>query len=270
MKDDQAQRPLRFSSRTDVGRARPHNEDSIGDPGLFELLANPKRVAERGFLFAIADGMGGHARGEVASRLAVEALFTSYYTSPGSADPSEMLRHAFAAANAAVFRAGHLVDPELAGPDSSNPDVQLARMGTTLVAAAVLRHTVFIGNVGDSRAYVLDGGRLEQISADHSLVAEEVRQGLIRPEEARSVPLRNVITRALGARETVEADFYWRSWPPEGRLLLCSDGLHGLVGDDVIESALKELAPEECARHLIEAANEAGGPDNVSVIVVAA
>lgn len=261
---------LRFSSVTDVGRLRPHNEDFIGDPNAFSLLADERRLGERGWLFAVADGMGGHARGEVASRLAIEALFTSFYATPGPADPTERLKRAFSSANLAVFRAGHLAAPELAGPDASNPDATLARMGTTLVAVVVLRHTVFFGNVGDSRAYMFEGEKLEQISQDHSLVAEEVRQGLIKAEDARSVPMRNVITRALGARENVEPDFFWRTWPRGGRLLLCSDGLHGPVEDKVIEATLKTLGPPECARRLVDAANEAGGPDNISVVVVSA
>lgn len=262
--------PLRFWSVTDVGRVRPHNEDFIGDPKSFSMFADEKRLAERGWLFAVADGMGGHARGEVASRLAIEALFTSFYTSPVPGDCQERLKRAFSAANLAVFRAGHLAAPELAGPDASNPDATLARMGTTLVAVAVLQHTVFFGNVGDSRAYMMEGDRLEQISQDHSLVAEEVRQGLIKAEDARSVPMRNVITKALGARENVEPDFFWRTWPRGGRLLLCSDGLHGPVEDQAIEATLKTLGPAEGARRLVDAANEAGGPDNISVVVVSA
>lgn len=262
---------LIFSSATDVGRVRDSNEDAIGDPKLLEpLVGGTRRLDERGWLFAVADGMGGHAGGEVASRIAIETLFTAFYAGrPGSRDPMERLKRAFATANSAVYRAGHLALPD--GPDSGSPelDIVLPRMGTTLVAAVVLRHTVFIGNVGDSRAYVLEGNRLLQVTEDHSLVAEEVRQGFVGAEEARNLPLRNVITRALGARESVSSDFFWRTWPRGGRLLLCSDGLHGPLKDPVIESVLREHPPAEAARRLVDAANQAGGPDNVSVIVVA-
>ena len=261
---------LIFTSATDIGRTRDHNEDFIGDPRLFEArVGGAGKLDERGWLFAVADGLGGHARGEIASRLAVETLFTSYYAGRQDLrDPKERLKQAFAAANSAVYQAGHLMLADGSGSDLSPQDAPLSRMGTTLVAAVVLQHTIFVGNVGDSRAYVLEGNRLSQISEDHSLIAEEVRQGLIGAEEARNLPLRNVITRALGARESLNADFFWRTWPGKGRLLLCSDGLHGPVKDPVIESTLKEYQPAEAARRLIEAANAAGGPDNISVVVV--
>jgi len=269
MRHEPSRDGLCFSSATDIGRLRDRNEDFIGDPKSFELLVGgPRELEERGWLFAVADGMGGHARGEVASRLAVETLFAAFYGGPpGSGDPMERLKRAFSTANSAVYRAGHLVTPD--DSDSSSPDVPLSRMGTTLVAAVVMRHTVFIGNVGDSRAYLLEGNRMLQVSEDHSIVAEEVRLGLVGAEEARNLPLRNVITRALGARESVEPDVFWRTWPQEGRLLLCSDGLHGPLKDHIIESTLKKQAPEEAVRRLIDAANEAGGPDNISAIVVA-
>lgn len=266
MSADELQEGPAFFSLTDVGRVRPHNEDTVGDPvSLAPLVGHKSKLKDRGWLFAVADGMGGHARGEVASRLAVEVLFSSYYGNPR--EPMDALKRAVVAANAAVYRAGLLSAPEWAG-DASVLDAPLARMGTTLVAAVVLKHTVFLANVGDSRAYLVERGQLKQVTEDHSLVAEEVRRGHLVPEQIKGIPLRNVITKALGAREEVAADFFWRPWPRGGTLLLCSDGLHGAVDDSAIAANLKGTPPQESVRRLVDAANNAGGPDNVSVIVV--
>ncbi len=250
---------LALASLTDVGRVRTNNEDAIGDPLLLApLVGPPARLESRGVLLAVADGMGGHVAGEVASRLAVEALFGSYYAADGS--PPEDLGRAVRAANDAVLHGGPETERDAPGRHSA------ARMGTTLVAAAIVGGEVHVANVGDSRAYRLHGGELAQITRDHSLVAEEVRAGILSEAAARTFPYRNVLTQAIGAPEIL-VDLFTLPWLPGDRLLLCSDGLHGVVPDDLVREALAGLPPEDAARALVRVANARGGPDNVSVVI---
>ena len=244
---------------------RPGNEDFAGDPDTLAALAGPKAsLATRGALFAVADGMGGHARGEVASKLAVEVLFTTFYTGPG--ESAEKFRRAMTTANTAVRRAGILAAPEKAGPDPGA--AALPAMGTTLVAALVLGQWVLFGNVGDSRAYLLQGGRLEQISRDHTYFADEIRRGLVTEEVAARLPFHHLVTRSLGSRDDVDVDLFWRPWLPGSTLLLATDGLHGVVDELGIATILASRSPEDAVRALIDTANEAGAPDNVTALVV--
>lgn len=249
---------LVFASRSHLGRVRENNEDAVGDPHLLaRFVGDRHRLLTRGFLFAVADGMGGHDLGEVASRLAIDTLFRVYYAS--RLEVPEALRNAVVTANAAVFQ-----------PRPRAGRSAAFRMGTTLVAAVVYDGELLIANVGDSRGYSLRGGEFEQVTHDHSFVAEEVRRGMLTDEDARVFPYRNVITRAVGVQETVEVDLFRRPWTSSDRLLLCSDGLHGAVRDHTIRDLMACGAPEEAVQKLIEAANAAGGPDNVSVVVAAA
>lgn len=251
---------LTFASLTDVGKVRGHNEDFVGDPASMPAFTGDlRRLSRMGSLFAVADGMGGHAGGEVASRVAVEALFSSYYSS--EEDPRRALDRAMAAANDAVRGAGQ---------GRVEPDSPRTRMGTTLVAAVIVGPRLLVGNVGDSRAYLLADGSLLQITQDHSFVTEQVRLGLITVQEARRAPLRNVLTRALGTKEGFAPDVFEVPWAAERTLLLCTDGLHGVVEDRMIEAVLAEDPPERAAPRLIDAANAGGGPDNISAIVVRA
>lgn len=256
---------LHWASLSDRGRVRPGNEDFAGDPSSLAALAGPEAgLTQRGALFAVADGMGGHARGEVASRLAVEVLFTTFYSAPG--EPSERFRRAMITANTAVRRAGILAAPEKAGP---HPDAApLPPMGTTLVAAVVLGPWVLFGNVGDSRAYLLLNGTLEQVSHDHTYFADEIRRGLVTQEVAAVLPFRHLITRSMGAHDEVEVDLFWRPWPAGSTLLLATDGLHGVVDELSIATILASQAPDGAVRQLVGAANEAGAPDNVTALVV--
>jgi len=230
---------VRWGATTDVGRTRRVNEDSV--------LAT-------GVVFAVADGMGGHAAGEVASSLAVDTVRTSLAASP---PPLEAAVAAVAAANRAVF--GRAVDePHLRG------------MGTTLCGLVLADDgRVVIVNVGDSRAYVLRGGALVQISRDHSYVEELVAAGALTRAEARTHPHRNIVTRALGIEPEVHVDA-WQVEPLVGdRFLLCSDGLYGEVDDDVIAQVLAGLDDQQAvADKLVVLANDAGGRDNISVVIV--
>lgn len=263
--DSAGQERLHWACLSDRGRVRTSNEDFAGDPNTLAALAGPEAsLAARGALFAVADGMGGHARGEVASRLAIEVLFTTFYTAPG--EPAERFRRAMITANTAVRRAGILAAPEKAG---GNADAApLPPMGTTLVAALVLETWVLFGNVGDSRAYLLQNGSLEQVSRDHTCFAEEIRCGLVTKEEAAVLPFRHLITRSMGSRDEVEVDLFWRPWPAGSTLLLATDGLHGVVDELNMATILASQPPAVAVRHLVDAANEAGGPDNVTALVV--
>lgn len=256
---------LQWASVSDVGKVRQGNEDFVGDPArLAPLVGSAARLEKRGSLFAVADGMGGHARGEIASKLAIEVLYSTFYNAPG--DPVEGFRKAILTANTAVRRAGVLAKPETIGDGEGART--LPRMGTTLVAALVLGRWVLVGNIGDSRAYLMQDGRLEQVSRDHTYLAEEVRRGLVPPEAAEAAAFKHLITRSLGTRDAVDVDLFWRPWPAGAKLLLASDGLHGVVEELEMETILATRPPEDAVAALVKAAHDAGAPDNVSVVVV--
>lgn len=232
---------FRAGSATDVGRVRSNNQDSL--------------LVREGELFAVADGMGGHQGGEVASALALETLGRAHD------DPStSTLVQAVRSANQAVF--------EKAG---TSPD--LKGMGTTLTALADVDTTegkrLGIVNVGDSRLYRARGDHLEQLTEDHSLVASLVRQGRITAEEAESHPQRNILTRALGIDEAVAVDS-WEVEPiPGDRFLICSDGLFNEVDEGRMIATLRRFDdPADAARELVRLANEGGGRDNITAVVV--
>jgi serine/threonine protein phosphatase PrpC len=222
---------------TDPGLTRTSNEDA--------LLIEPP-------LYAVADGMGGHRAGEVASREALTALLAN---APREADAKALAR-AVRAANRAV----------IASADKSRTRTG---MGTTLTAAMVDGTHVLVAQVGDSRAYLLHEGVLTKITDDHSMVADLVRQGAITEEDARFHPQRSVITRALGSDPDMAADVFEVDAAPGDRLLLATDGLTGMLPDDFIAELLgQQRSPEEAAAKLVEAANRAGGYDNITVVVV--
>lgn len=228
-----------FAARSDVGRVRAGNED--------RYLARPP-------LFAVADGMGGHKGGEVASALAIDLLERASLESGGS-EPG-VLVDALERSNRAI-RAHARRHRALAG------------MGTTCTVAVVTDGVVHVGHVGDSRAYRFRTGDLEQLTEDHSLVATMVRDGVLDPDEARSDVRRNVITRALGAEDHVRVDVVAADLASGDRIVLCSDGLSGQVPDDAIAAALAaEPDPGRAVDRLIDLANRAGGDDNVTVIVI--
>lgn len=229
---------LRWGEATDVGRVRTNNEDAVF-------------TSDR--LFAVADGMGGHQGGEVASDTALRTLDQAFVESTTDG----LLDAAHHANDAVLERAAG--DPDLRG------------MGTTLVAIAPMEGSEAIAwiNVGDSRLYLLRDGELTQISEDHSLVQEAVRAGDLSPEEAQTHPQRNIVTRALGIDPDVEIDGDRVDAFAGDRYLLCSDGLYEFVDDDKIASTLRRLDdPTEAARELVRLANEGGGRDNITVVVV--
>lgn len=225
-----------FGSRTDIGCLRDHNEDSL-------IVAPP--------LFAVADGMGGHAAGEVASEIAVNVLAERAPAHPDS----ETLGQAVEEANRAIIRAAH----EGRGREG---------MGTTMTAAMLEGERLIIAQVGDSRAYLLHQGKIQQLTRDHSLMADMIEAGQLTPEEARSHPNRSVITRALGSDPHTQPDLYEINVETGDRLLVCSDGLSGMLRDQDIEATLARVHdPQRCASQLVNEAIAAGGHDNITVIV---
>lgn len=225
-----------FGSRTDIGCVREQNEDS--------LIVNPP-------LYVVADGMGGHAAGEIASEIAVRTINE---LAPDHAD-TEALSKAVAQANR------NIINAPLTGKGREG-------MGTTCTAAILDGTHLAIAQVGDSRAYLLHNGRLSQITRDHSLVANMVEAGQLTPDEARIHPNRSVITRALGNDPTTTPDLYEINVEEGDRLLLCTDGLSTMLEDDEIQAVMNRLPdPQQCANTLVTGALVAGGLDNVTVVI---
>jgi protein phosphatase len=221
---------------TDTGRHRTINEDTI-------LLDDAHH------LYAVADGMGGHQAGEVASATAIEAL-RAVFRGPDSL--ADAVRHA----NEAVI-------------DKATGDAEMHGMGTTLTAVALADSRATLGHVGDSRAYLLRDGDMTQLTEDHSFVGELVREGQLTPEEAEMHPQRSMITRALGIDRGIDVDVYQVDLRAGDRLLLCSDGLTGMVREpDIVGVLRRERSPRKAADKLIDLANDAGGDDNITVIIV--
>ena len=263
------------AGQSDAGRQREKNED------WFYLRVVQSLQEEPSGLFVVADGMGGHLAGEVASQLTVETLESEFSRSPRATrkldakarqaweqgrDVATLLADApvYAAIRGAVQRANQVVhDYAQHYPDRARD------AGSTVTMAVVKGWTAYIANVGDSRTYLLRDGRLQQISTDHSLVAGLVAAGRIQPEEIYTHPQRNVIYRSLGSDLQVEADITRQPLEPGDRLLLCSDGLWEMVRDPQI-TTLMEGAPDvwEACDRLIQMANEHGGHDNITAIVV--
>jgi len=241
-----------FAQRTDIGLKRELNEDSA----LSFQPEDQQVVESKGILFVVADGMGGHARGEVASQLAVNTIRDVYY-SQESDDPEAALRVALEQASARIYAENMAMSPK------PEPDQMMA---TTCVAAVLRGDTVYVANVGDSRAYIMRDGQAHQISLDHSLVAKQVREGLITKEQAKDHPDRNKIYRCLGY-ETVEVDTFSEKVQPGDLLLLCTDGLSELVPEEEVASIVQQHEPQESVQRLIERANELGGKDNITAVV---
>ena len=226
---------IEVGAATDIGRVREVNEDSY-------LVEAP--------LFAIADGMGGHRGGDVASSLALETVEARFLDGDGTL--ADQVREA----NRAVH-------------DRSRADRAVSGMGTTLTAVIVEDATARLAHVGDSRAYLLRAGDLRQITSDHTLVARMVKAGEISAEEAAVHPHRNVITRSLGTEPSVAVDEDSLALLDDDRVLLCSDGLTSMVQEDQIQAILEaEPDPQRAADRLVRAANRAGGVDNITVLVL--
>jgi protein phosphatase len=234
---------LRWAARSDVGKARDRNEDSYfgGE-----------------HVFAVADGLGGHNAGDVASRLAIEPIRNLDRRIGGVPDDrvADTLADAVLEANRAVYM-------------RAQADAKVRGMGTTLTAVAVADGAAHLAHVGDSRCYLLRGGAISQLSSDHTLVARMVQEGKLTPEQAETHPQRSILTRALGAEPEIDVDSLEVSLVPGDRLLLCSDGLSSVIGEERIQAILEGSSDlDQACTRLIEEANAHGGPDNITVILV--
>lgn len=242
---------IEFASLSDRGRVRLNNEDSYGQ----FVPETAAEFEERGAVFVVADGMGGHRGGEIASRIAVRTIL-AFYTADASGDRSQALARAFHEANQTIIQ-------------EAVADSTLFGMGTTCTALALQAGRAYLAHVGDSRCYMLRQGNIRQVTSDHSIVGEMVRSGIISDEDARTHPKRNVITRSLGAQPDVATE------TPESielqagdTFLLCSDGLTAYLSDIDLSEVLSTLMPEEACKKLIKMANEQGGRDNITAQVV--
>jgi serine/threonine protein phosphatase PrpC len=247
---------VRFAGDTNIGRKREHNEDSIALPESGERLA------------IVCDGMGGHASGEVASRLAVE-LIVDHFTETGKQQiltwPYKVDRDLRKDINRMVTGV-MLANLEIW--ERSQRESRFKGMGTTCVALYFLDDHLIIGHVGDSRCYRVRGTELTQMTEDHSLINDYIRMKRVTPEEAENWPHKNVIVRALGMKESVQVDIFTEVPRPGDTYMLCSDGLTGMIKDDTIQHILMtEKDLDRAVIRLIEAANEEGGVDNISVVL---
>lgn len=243
MREEAMESKVEIGSQTDPGLIRSKNEDAI------RVLPPPEGAHHKGYLLLVADGLGGHFGGEIASNFVVDEVGKEYFSDPSRPVRTCLLR-AVEKANAELYQR------------AANTG-----MATTLVGAVIRGRELHVVNVGDSRAYLLRGRKLRQITQDHSLVSEQVRRKLLSPEEAKRMGYRHVITRALGTEPTVEVDYFRCKLRPGDVVLLCSDGLTDVVDDKQIYDVVVANPPQEAAHKLIDLANERGGPDNISVIV---
>jgi PPM family protein phosphatase len=251
---DTAEIAVALGSLTHVGMVRSANQDAYG-----AILA-PNTPPGIDALLAVADGMGGHQAGEVASAMAIQGLVR--HLSPPDAQSvtplpqekqADSLGSILQQVNGEIFQAAK--QPQTQG------------MGTTFTVALIAGLSLSVAHVGDSRMYLLRNGQLKQLSSDHSWVAEEVARGALSPEEAQAHPRRNILTRAMGTTPNVKVDTFEAKLELGDTLLLCSDGLHSLVNDQEIAQILSQKSPQEASQALVDRANSLGGVDNVTVIV---
>jgi protein phosphatase len=244
---------LEFAGLSDVGKVREHNEDYVG----YAAPVSAEEIRTRGWLFALADGVGGHDRGEVASSTAVETLLTSFRDIRGSESAGGLLQRLIEAANLKVYETGREASP---GGSS---------MCTTIVTCMLRYDRATIAHVGDSRCYLIRRGHAQTLTNDHSLVGEQLRMGLISEEEAKTSERRHVLSRSLGANMFVKVEMNEHQVLPGDLLLLSSDGLHGAVTPSEI-AAITSRFPDlkDAVSHLVSLAREKDGSDNISVQLI--
>lgn len=236
---------MKTYSMTDIGKKRSANQDFV--------YASDQPVGNLSNLLIVADGMGGHNAGDLASRYTVESI-VEYIEKSEEKRPIALMSGAINYANEQVI-------------EKARSDKELEGMGTTVVAATIQDEYLYVANVGDSRLYLIDE-EIEQITRDHSLVEEMIRVGELQRKDAKSHPDRNVITRAIGVRVPVRVDFFDVKLEKSDRILLCSDGLTNMIEDEEILRIIKKCASlKEAAGRLITEANKNGGKDNISVVL---
>lgn len=249
---------IKFGYKTDVGQLRDNNEDAAL---VFYASARNDNNRPAFGVFVVADGMGGHSSGEVASTIVTETLL------------NDAIRHIYhpifsASDDATQVPAAEIIEDAI---HSANSEIRrkLSKSGTTVTALVVLGNMAHIAHVGDSRAYMIREGEISQITEDHTVVQRLVKEGQMTQEEAAASSKGNQIYRAVGMFETVEADTMVRRFRPESRILLCSDGLYGEVSEeDMLRVVEVSPSPQDACDELVRLANENGAPDNVTVILV--
>ena len=242
---------LRFAGGTNRGRCREHNEDAYS-------MCHSARGG-----FVVADGMGGHAGGAVASQLAVESIDDSFSVILADISGDTEPHYIQTSILNAMGKANTIIRHKAAN------DSTLNGMGCTLLTAIVHASYVTIGHVGDCRAYQWRTGTIKQLTTDHTVIANMVAQGIVTPDQARHSPYHHVLNRAIGITKELSADVQTVNIQPEDRLLLCSDGLWNMLNDDQLSTILSTIkVSESCAAHLINEANRMGGKDNITVIVI--
>lgn len=241
---------ITFANLTDIGRVRTENQDAVGKfPDDNLDLSSPK-----GQLFIVADGMGGHAGGREASRLAVEAVAKSYFDSTGTI--VESLKQAFVAGNKTVYEES-LNNPSLRG------------MGTTCIALVLQKGTAYVAHVGDSRLYRISSKSIEQLTNDHTKVGEMVRRGIISAEEAENHPERSMLYRAMGVSARMDFDVMnGIELGSDEYYLMCTDGLTGYVAPAELQEVVTTRPPDEACSLLVEYANRRGGLDNITLQII--
>ena len=239
-----------LGARTDLGKVRENNEDKFE----FFQPEDEKLLATKGAFYAVADGMGGHSAGQIASELALKTTIKAYYADSCPVI-TESLRSAVQQANRLIHDAGTAI-------------AERAGMGTTITALVIQGETAFIAQVGDSRCYRVRNGKITQITEDHSWVQEQVKLGGLTEEQALASPYRNVITRSLGSAASVEVDIYEEKIEAGDRWLLCSDGLSGDVRPDEMLHLMKDRSPSEAVSDLVDLALERGGHDNTTALIL--
>jgi PPM family protein phosphatase len=262
-----SQDPLRLElfGRTDVGQVREHNEDNFLVANLTNQvrgLGQDMRIlipGENGVVVGVCDGMGGAAAGEIASQLAVDIIYQQLLESGSAKTRDELARRLV---EAIEYAGAHIFQ-------EARTDRSRRGMGTTATVAAFLDRRVFIGQVGDSRAYLLRNGKLVQLTRDQSLVNQLIEAGQLTEEEAETFEHNNIILQALGTAETVQVDLTFVDLCQNDVLMLCSDGLSGMIRNDEISEVLQKApGPLDACKELTERANQAGGHDNITVIVM--
>jgi protein phosphatase len=250
--------PFEDGKQIDRGLKRQRNEDAYATFAAYDCT--PEQLERRGYLYLVADGMGGHDYGDRASRMAAEIIGQRYYNDTDT-DVARSMEQAIREANLAIYE----LSQSLRRPGGR-------AMGTTVVCAVCFTDRVLIGHIGDSRAYLVREGALSQITQDHSWVAEYMRQHNLSYADAlrraKEEGTSNSLVRVLGVKPEAQPDIAWHSWQAGNTLLLCSDGLHSLVDDATIAQTLHQHAPQVAADHLVALANAAGGHDNSTVLIV--
>lgn len=241
---------------TNVGRKRTHNEDSFD-------------IVEESNLYLVADGMGGHASGEVASQLAIKTLREFYQATDKDPDATWPYKMDKALGYEQNRLATGIKLANLRIHQSAQDDPQYRGMGTTLVACVAIHEGILIGHVGDSRVYRVRDGQMSQLTEDHSLLNDYIKMRRLSQDEIANFPHKNVIVRALGMKQTVKVDTALDKPEPGDRYILCSDGLAGPASDEEIhEVAIAEQDPKAACEKLIAKANDNGGPDNITVVIL--